>query len=259
VLRNIRAAFIDFGLFQLGPVHSTVVNLVLTLLVTVLVAFAIGSLIGRERRAVSAFILLALCLPMLLLVARDLVSGGGLVNQSRYFTPLYLGIELAIVAFFRSALSGRTAAARAWQAALIALLVGGAVSCAISSQAQTWANKDYERNRAVAQLVNGSHAPLVMSEFPSSRVLGLGYYLDPDVGLRVAVRCVRCSFATAEGYDMLAGVARAGTIFLLGPSPELQRQVQRAAARWANGAQLRVIGVNTFPAQANELALFAPM
>ncbi len=260
LLRNSRSAFVDFGLFQLGPLHSTAINLGLTVIVMSLVAYALYHLVKREERSVWAFVGLAFLLPMLPLVARDLVSGGGLVNQSRYFTPLYLGLELAVVSLFRAALGREPgSAARRGRWAIGALLAGGVCSCVISSRAATWANKDYEQNRTIAQIVNAAANPLVVSDFNTSRTLGLGYYLLPSVRMRLNIHCDQCALVTPDRPNLLAGSIGSGDIFLLGASADVERQARAALARTRSPGHLRIIGVKTFTDHTNALTLFQPL
>jgi uncharacterized membrane protein len=215
--------------------------------------YAGAALYRSGNRRSTTFIVFALCLPMLPLLVRDLVSGGELVVQSRYFTPLYLGIELAVAAFFGSALTAAGPAARGWRIGLGVLLGAGVLSCAVSSQATTWSTKDFEQNRSVAQAVNHAPNPLVISDFDTSRALGLAYYLDPPVKLRLQLHCDQCTVAAPAGGDLLANAASAGTLFLLGPSAELERAARSLVP------DVHIIGVKTFSDRTNPLTLFAPI
>lgn len=251
--RNIRGVFIDVGLFHAGHVSSTLVNTILTGAVVLFLLYVAAALYRSGNRRSTAFIAIALCVPMLPLLLRDLVWGGELVVQSRYFTPLYLGLELAVAAFFVQAVTADGPAARGWSFGLGALIGVGVLSCAISSQATTWATKDFEQNRSVAQTVSSALDPLVISDVDTSRALGLGYYLDPSVKLRLHLHCDQCTVAAAPSGNLVADAASAGTVFLLGPSPELARAARAVAP------DARIIGVTTFTDRTNPLTLFAPL
>jgi uncharacterized membrane protein len=263
--QNVRSAFFDFGLFHQGLLRPAIVSGVLTIFVLVLIGYALVTLLRSDTRDAWPFALIALCLPLGLLVLHDLFVGGSLVSQTRYFTPLYLGIELVIVDLFRRKIVVQlvgTGAALTFRILLVVVLAGGALSCAVSSQAQTWATKDFEQNRAIAQIVNRSDRPLVVSDFRSSRILGLGYYLDPSVKLKLNVRCDQCTVRDMPKRNMLDGTSAAGEIFLLGPSAELQREADRRAAGEHVGSNIRTIDVKLFPdrrTETNRLTMFAPI
>jgi len=260
LLRNVRSVFIDLGRFQLGPVHSTALNLALAIAVVALAAYAFYVLIRSTDRATWAFIVICVCLPMLPVVARDIVSGGGLTNQSRYFIPLYLGVELAMVGLIHAQLESRAIRTRLAGVVIAVLLLGsGVLSCAVSSQAQTWWNKDYEQNRTVAAVVNAGDHPMVISDGTTSRTLGLGYYLEPTVRLRLNLHCDQCSLETPSQPDLLAGALGPGDIFLLGPSPQLLADPILAAARSQSETHVYVIGVSTFSDRSHALTMFAPI
>jgi uncharacterized membrane protein len=258
LLRNVRGTFVDLGLFQLGSLHSTALNFALTVVIAGLVAYALAILIRNWSRSVALFVILSLGLPMLPILVRDLFSGGGLVNQSRYFIPLYLGVELTIVALMQSQLAAQLRRTRiAASTITVLLLSGGALSCAISSQAQTWSNKDYEQNRTVAALVNTAHDPVVVSDYTTSRALGLGYYLAPAVRLRLDLHCDQCMLVLPQRTDLLAGLSESGDIFLLGPSAHLLANPELAKAR--SDGRVHIIGVKTFSDRTHPITMFAPL
>jgi hypothetical protein len=147
-------------------------------------------------------------------------------------------------------------------AVLFALLVaGGIVSCAISSQAGTWANKDFERSREVAQIVNASRDPVVVSDFRTDRALGLAYYLEPRVPMVLALSCSECAFAPAEfssrsNGPVLAESAPYENFFLLGPSLGLALEASRLPKVRAGSAHVNTIDVETFPEHSGPLNMF---
>jgi uncharacterized membrane protein len=264
LIEAVRSAFFDFGPFHYGMLRSGIVDPFLTIFVLVLIGYALVALIRSNKRAAGAFALIALCLPMLPLVLHDLLFGGELVSQARYFIPLYLGVELLIVDLLRRNIVERTASNRSrggFVVALIVLLAGGALSCATSSQADTWANKSGEQNRAIADIVSRSYHPLVVSDFRTSRIFGLGYYLDPNVRLKLNLRCDLCSFPWAPRMDMLDKSTARGEIFLLGPSAELEREADRWATQEHRRSDMHTIDVQKSPhreAKANPLTMFTP-
>jgi uncharacterized membrane protein len=258
-LRDVRGIFVDLGSFRLGHFNSTAINFALLVLTTALVAYALYALVRFSLPRVWAFILLTLCLPALPLLLHDVVFGGELVLQTRYFVPAYLGIELAVVALFLRVLfegAGDRLARPLWWSAAVALLCGELLSCVVSSQAETWWNKDFEVSRSVAEVVNHADHPLVVSDIGTSRTLGLSYYLDPDVALRLYVSCEQCAIARPLDSDSPIGAAGHDDIFLLGASAQMQSKVLRDDG--SAKARFRQIGVSIYPQHPTKLDLFLP-
>jgi hypothetical protein len=133
------------------------------------------------------------------------------------------------------------------------LLAGGALSCGISSQADTWSNKDYEVSQEVAAVINGTRAPLVVSHM-TSRTLGLSYYLAPSVALRVRLHCDTCNVpAPNASGDLLAGTGRFDHVFLLGP-PEAGANAPRPSDD--SDSRFRYIDVAVAPQTPYPLGMF---
>ena len=189
-LRNVRSAFFDFGTFGGGRLSSSL-NAALLLAAVALVAYALLFLVRHAPRDVWGFILVALCAPFVLLVARDLTGHGRFVYQARYFIPLLLGLQLAVAYTFARKLALEPPA-WFWRGALAAVLAGEAASCLVSSAAATWWNKDYERSPQVAALVNATPHALVVSEYFAPSILDLSRYLRGDVPLALALKCAMC-------------------------------------------------------------------
>jgi uncharacterized membrane protein len=256
-VRNLRAPFFDFGRFQLGPLSSTVLNTVLAALAFAITGYAVYRLVRDVPERTWSFIVFALLLSTTPLLLSDLLLGSELVVQTRYFVPLYLGADVS-VAFLISAwlAPAATSGQRCAGAVLCAVLVtGGIASCAISSQAATWATKDFERNREVAAIVNGAARPLVVSDYRTDRALGLAYYLDPQVPMRLDLSCSECAPAAKQRKDLLNGSDGFENVFLVGPSLGLTREVSRLSRR-QDAAAFTTIKVETFPEHSGPLDMF---
>jgi hypothetical protein len=191
-------------------------DVVSTLIIVALCAFAIVSLIRRWPYSVWGFVVIGLCLSMTPLLLRDLLVRGNFVYQGRYFLPLMLGAQLAVAALFGRLLFDRTAhrAVRAVCAGLLVVILSGEVlSCTIASQATTWWSKDDERAPEVAALVNDAHRPLVISNYFTPSILELSLYLNPNIPMRLNLKCAQCesspradvAFETA-GYQSIFAV-----------------------------------------------------
>ena len=212
-VRNIRSAFFDFGYFRAGPLGSSLPNAVAMAATVALVAYAFVFLVRNAPRERWGFVLLALCAPFLLLVARDLTGHGRLVYQARYFLPLLLGVQLAVAYTFARKLQAEPPD-WFWRGALAVVLASEVASCLIASQARTWWNKDYERSPEVAAIVNRSAAPLVVSDYFTPSMLDLARYLAPNVALSLHLKCATCLEAATK--QPLPAPAERGDTFALG-------------------------------------------
>jgi uncharacterized membrane protein len=245
-LRDIKAAVIDFG-----PGHTHAVRLLVTAVGTGLLAMIAYSLwdLRRAPEVARTFIATLLLVPAAPLLLHDLMSGGIFSEQARYFEPVYLALALLLTHLFSGHVdpeqSGR-GPGMAWSAVFVLTLVGGIVSCAISAQATTWYNKDYERTPEVTALINGAPRPLIVGDLTTSRVFGLTYYLHSDVAMRLDLHCDICMVKEPEPTNVWADAGAFDTVFALGnlPVPKGFEATRR-------------IGVQLFPQRAGPLDMFA--
>jgi uncharacterized membrane protein len=243
--KNVRENFID-----LGASGGFVFNTFLAVIAAALCCYALFYLARHGPRDASTFVLLAFGAPAVPLVASDLLGRGMLVYQSRYFTPLYLGLDFAVAFLFAAKIAQARATSRdrlLWQSLFGGVLACGIVSCLNSSQAETWWNKDYEQSRAVASIVNASAAPLVVADDRASRTLGLGYYLDPRVKLDLKLACDNCDQAAIVASAPSAAAPpseHVGDVFLLGRTEAPQ------------GAHVHRIDTDVYPRIRAPLSMF---
>jgi uncharacterized membrane protein len=199
--RDLRFPFFDVGIFRYGPVSSTLVNLVLTLIVVALVIVAFRALIRDWPFAVWGFIAIGFCLTI-----APLALKGQFIIQARYFFPLLLGVQLAVAALLAGAMFARTtggAVRRAGTAGFFVLLAGESLSCAISARADTLWTKDYQNSRAVAQAIGAAPKPVLVSDSYAARTLGLSVYLDPQTPVRLELHCEQCTVQPPPHPDLM--------------------------------------------------------
>jgi uncharacterized membrane protein len=238
-LKDVRGVFFDIGNFHLGPFASSAPNALLLIVSVALVVYALYFVVRRSPFDRWGFIVVGLCCPPLILVARDLLYHGSFVYQARYFIPVLLGLQLAVAFFFARNMAG--AGQWRWRIMFAALLTGEAVSCLVSSQARTWWNKDYERSPAVAAIVNGTPGALVVSAHYVPSILDLSLYLRPDVALRLDLKCAQCALTQAVS---LPEVPLDRPVFVLGIPGE-------------NKDGIRLIDARPHPVRADDLNMFA--
>lgn len=145
---------------------------------------AIGWLYCQTPKATWLFILTLIGVMGMVLILGDLLLGGQRSAIARYPIPCYLGIQISIAACFSHHLR-KTAPPlqKRWQLGLVSLLLIGVLSCGISSQAVLWWNKGLFKTRynsQVAEQINRSSSPLVISDSSIERVLALSYLLQPN-------------------------------------------------------------------------------
>jgi uncharacterized membrane protein len=227
---SLRLNFFDYNL------QSPAISLMLSLPVLLLVGYALYFCVSRLPRRTWTFIAALLFFGTVPIVVHDLLFGGMLTAQTRYFIPAYLACDLALVGLFDSAVAStgtRSAVAGMWNAVFVLVLAGRLSSCAVSSQATTWWTTLDERSIAVAQTINASPVPLFVSDNYIGYVLSVAEYLRPDLAVHIRSACYLCTAKDPEaiGTHFDREVAASSDIYLLGPSPQLQAMVQATLTR----------------------------
>ncbi|MBD1912530.1 MULTISPECIES: glycosyltransferase family 39 protein [unclassified Leptolyngbya] len=117
----------------------------------------------RSPSKIWLFILVMILVPFLLLVLPDLLLGNKRSTVSRYLIPCFPGVQLAVG--FWLADSWARIRRSLWYSIAGLLLVGSLTSILVSSQANTWWNKDLSYfNGAIAEYINALPQPLVISD-----------------------------------------------------------------------------------------------
>jgi hypothetical protein len=191
-------------------------------LLTLLVAFVVVA--RHERARVYLFLALPILFTTLPLLIPDLLGGGQRVRNPRYFTSayIYLDLTLAGLVYVVSSVRTRSRVVAAY-AILIVLLASRAASSFVSSQATTWWNKMQDNSIAVADVIDSTPRPLIVSDAYIDYSLVLSNYLRPDIRVALRPSCYECANPAAAKLD--ASVLPPGhftDIFAVGPSPQLQ-------------------------------------
>lgn len=194
--------------------------------VLILAFYAAYFLYRRSAKQVWLLPLTLVGTPALTLMLPDLVLGGRSISSPRFLIPCYLGVQLA-TAYLLAAqtVSAPWARRKAWQAVLVALIVCGIVSCAISSRADTWWTKSLISmyHPQAARIINEAPRPLLVSDSSGSNprnVVSLSYLLDPKVRLRLVT----------DEKDLQVP-DHFSDVFLFMPSPLLQKFVKKEGYR----------------------------
>ena len=220
------------NLFDVDLIRSSSFGIVATGLAALAIAVTIAFVVRHEPARVWLFLALPILTTALALVVPDLFSGQR-VHNPRYFMPVFLYLDFFFVGLFASNVwrSSRRGVALSY-VLLIALLSARTASAAASSQALTWWNKMEDNSIYVADAVNRSERPLIVSDAYLDYALALGNYLRPDVAVAVRPPCYMCSDRSKPILD--ATVLPAGhytDLYALGPSPRLQQLLKALIAQ----------------------------
>lgn len=165
------------------------------------VGVAFYQLCRRTPRSVWLLVVTLTGVPAFALILPDLLSGGMRSTVARYLIPTFLGVEVAVAYWLTATInSQRTATgSRCWQGIAIILLTMGVISGAAITRSPVWWTKTHGQEvPAVAQLINRTDHPLVISDARTGELLTLVHRLNADVALWVQPYCYLCTFETPE-------------------------------------------------------------
>jgi uncharacterized membrane protein len=252
-MRDIKATMVDVGMVAPGTAARLTLSVAGTaILLTTLYSVARLTWVS-PRETANRFILALFAIPAVPLL---LMHGGALAGQIRYLQPTYLATQLALTAFLHATLANQRASrprSFACAAAYSLIVALSALSCFISADADTWYHKAYERTPQVAAIINQTDRPLVIGDLAvvndrgTSRVLELGYYLKPDVAMRVNLHCEMCLIPPPAPIDVFADAEQFSNVFVLGM---LKRTIP--AGHYA----VRQLGIDIDPVKRGPLEMF---
>ena len=154
----------------------------------VVISFVLLSVLYILRsfhRSASLFSLSLIVVPILILILSEFMTGKTL-TQTRYLMPAYLGIQLSSVQMIGDLYSKverpLPLIKKAYGILVVLVMIGGVISCGLSSQEVFWWNKGITKELShIARLVNRDNA-LVLSDMDHlPGVFSLAYQLDPSV------------------------------------------------------------------------------
>jgi uncharacterized membrane protein len=216
---NICRIFLDFGLTSESPLIYLILLTPAILSAVILAVYSVSWLCRHTPKHVWLFILTSIAVTAIALILPDIIFGGIRSAKSRYLIPSYLGIQLAVAYLLATQLrSWGSWQHKLWQIVAVALLSSGVLSCAISSQAETWWNKERGSfNSKIARIINQTTAPLVISNLSDAslaNVLSLSYMLNPNSRFQLVV--------SPNIPNILRNYDR---IFLYGPSISFRNKI----------------------------------
>ncbi len=160
--------------------------------ILIFVGYSIYFLYRNTHKRIWLFILTLIAVTALPLAMPDLILGGVRSQPSRYLIPAYLGIQLAVAYLLATQIisSVNNWKRKLWQFVMVLLIFAGVMSCAVSSQAESWWLKALNiYSPQMVKIINQSAKPLLIVYCEGSSSIGdlmfLSHVLAPKVRLRL--------------------------------------------------------------------------
>jgi len=192
--------FVDRGTLVL-PLPLRLLLLLAHLVVRVSILVAFYRLWRYAPLRVWLFVTSLTLVPALMLTLPDLIAGGKRSTVPRYLVPVYIGFELALTGLLSGQLLAQSTQFKQrwrgylWSGVTLLILAAGLLSSTAIAQSDTWWSKIHNQNVPVlAQQVNQTKRPLIISDAELGDLWSLSHYLDPQVKLLLRPKCYACSF-----------------------------------------------------------------
>jgi uncharacterized membrane protein len=176
---HLSSIFID-----IDPKINQFISPRISIILLIFILYAIYYIYASGRKQAGLFIITLVGVNVFGLILPDLIFGGQRSSMTRYFFPAFLGIELAVAYLL---VESKFIQQKLWTGVTILLVIVGLISCTNIAKADTWWNKgiSYD-NAAIAQIINASDRPLVISnnfEANMGNLISLCHLLKPQVKL----------------------------------------------------------------------------
>jgi uncharacterized membrane protein len=224
------AGSLKLNVFDANLVHESKIGVVATGIAVLLFLSAIVFVFRRYPARISLFLLLPILASALPLLIGD-VFGGQSVRNPRYFTPTILYLDFFLVGLLAAITALKNVRLAACGYALFVVLLAFRLdSMVVSSRAMTWWNKEQDNSIAVANAVNATERPVIVSEDFLLYSLALSNYLRPDVRFALRPKCYFCEYPLPKVDESVLPPGDFTDVFALGPSPQLQSILVSAIA-----------------------------
>ncbi len=212
--------FLDWGFRSEDPLTPA---LLLVLPILLVAGYSIYFLYQRSPLEVWLFVVTLMAVPAIALIGHDLILQGRLSVISRYYTPVFLALHLAVAYLLSTQLTADFSnkwQQKFWQITFIFVLTAGVFSCAIISQAKIWWHQSQIIHRAyipqtLERIVNRSPRPLIVADLRDDFAVGSLFSLSYEVAPHV-------KFLLINLPEKLEITEKFSDIFLFSPSRELQ-------------------------------------
>ncbi len=214
LIQNSRIFFdLDFG-------FENPFSYLITPIFLILVGYSIYFLCRTTHPQVWLFIVTLIAVPAVPLMLPDFIFGGMRSLSPRYLMPSYLGIQLAVAYLLAYQLyNGSLLRRQIWQTIMVLVIIGGVLSCGVSSQAETWWSKVVSYgNPQVAKIINQAERPLLISDsfgINYGNVFSLSYLAEPKVRFQLVKD------------NNIPKIPQGTNVFLLNPSAKLRKGIEK--------------------------------
>lgn len=142
MIYHVTYGFIDFfSIFSVYPdsPFNWRFGKVIVPLIWILVIFSIYFLICNTQKLIWLFVLTLIGTSATVIIFRDLISGGQISTQARYFVSSYVGLDLAVAYLLaQKIISINSWEQKLWKIITVMLISAGVLSCAISFSTDSW-------------------------------------------------------------------------------------------------------------------------
>lgn len=183
IIFNLNALFLDLN-YEFLPRNPV------PYLFVALIGYALYFLCKTAPKRTWLLVICLIAVPALSQMIPDFISGGRRTVFARYLTPSYLGIQLAVaylLAMKATEVKTTLRSRRLWKFCLATIVSLGILSCATIAQASSGRTQGITpvMHLQIAQVVNQSDRPLLISGHMYSRILSLNNLLKPETHLQV--------------------------------------------------------------------------
>lgn len=188
---NLARIFFDFYHNSSDPLIVTVPPIAITWILT---GYSIYFICRNAPKKIWVFVLTLGGVNLLALLLPDLMFGGQRSAVSRYLIPCYLSVQLSVSFLLSTQISSaRSSQRKVWQIITAVLVSIGVISGAIISfKATSWNKEMSNYNLQVANIINQTNRPLLISStdyyLNPGEIFCLSYLLEPKVRLQLVVK-----------------------------------------------------------------------
>jgi uncharacterized membrane protein len=185
---------------------------------------------GSTTSALRPLVWMLAAWAVLPIVVPDLLLGGDRTANVRYFMPLFVAVDLALIDVLLGTVLAQRAprvSQRMWAGVFALVVVAKLGSCVLGARASTWWSDYNNGSIAVAAILNRASAPLVLGDDYIVWSLSLSEYADPRIRVALDPQCYLCHAPQRANADLArrARVDSVKSVYLVAPSRRLQHDV----------------------------------
>ncbi len=229
---NLTHIFIDLGSDfdeSFAPISpENILFLLIVISILALAIYAICFVCQNSQKQTWLFLITLIGVNAIAIILPDIILGDSRSKISRYFIPVYLGVQIAFAYFITNIIHSflTNSSQRDIRILLVTIfLLLGTLSCVINSQTKTSWIKMYGQHNSVAYAINQFTHPLIVDFGYTANLISLSYYLDPKVKILAELNCYTCSNDFSQDnhkYILLSIFDRFSDVFLFNSNLPLE-------------------------------------